>query len=152
MLSRAMTLWGFFLLLPSLTLLLSFSLCWFPPTRERPCLKKKSLLSCGSLGEEKKGTWVFRGVGGCVFLWRWGRREVRFGGAGGGGLLMTEVVSFLWNLLPLWATVLLSVQRQALSSSVFMRGRDKIAGWNRQKGMAQRKKFKAVSKVRVFLN
>lgn len=90
--------------------------------------KKMEPLSCGSLGEEKKGTWVFRGERGvCVSL------EVRekggeIWGAGGGGLLMTEVVSFLWNLLPLWATVFLSVQRQALSSSVFMRGRDKIAG------------------------
>lgn len=51
-------------------------------------------LSRGSFGE--KGTWVWEGMCGGE-------------GEAGGGLLMTETVPFLWNLLPFWAADFLSV-------------------------------------------
>lgn len=76
--------WAVTLFLPP-SLCLSFSL-----SRPEGDYVKMEPLSCGSLGE--KGTWVWEGVCGGE-------------GEAGGGLLMTEAVSFLWNLLPFWAIV-----------------------------------------------
>lgn len=55
---------------------------------------KMEPLSRGSFRE--KGTWVWEGMCGGE-------------GEAGGGLLMTETVPFLCNLLPFWATDSLSV-------------------------------------------